>query len=466
MSAVCGSIKRRKKLSEAEKWGVVAFSNSYRDVETKRFPYGTQEEVLKLFSIGKTTLQDTLREYDEKFAECPQCVDLAPQYKGHVGVPSLLTEEVTENIIDLHHLCLMEEDQVSDAEFTLLYNENFGTTFAKSTLQSYMHKLGIVVRSIYLKPTLTLAQKLGRLHFALDLVEHRGHGIYKFIDLKYEVHIDEKWFYVVRLKRKVRLRPEDDLPKAITAQHKSHIPKVMFLSAIGVPQDVLLPDGTTHHFDGKIGIFCFGNYTPAKRRSKNRAAGALVYNDIPVTSQSYLEMLTKPDGVVAKIKEKMFWAKDCAVRIRHDGAKAHTGNGNEAQINVLGHQDGWGIAMHRQIAQSPDTNKNDLCFFASLQKDANKIKKLKKDIPSLIAAVEQAYNEYPCSTLVRVHALQYEIYRQILSCGGGNDYPLPHSGIRQRQNHGEEVADLAVPQTLYQEALGHIAALSALQEAN
>ena len=48
----------------------------------------------------------------------------------------------------------------------------------------------------------------------------------------------------------------------------------------------------------------------------------------------------------------------------------------------------------------------------------------------------------------------------------GNDYPLPHSGIRQRQNHGEEVADLTVPQTLYQEALGHIAALSALPEAN
>jgi hypothetical protein len=120
------------------------------------------------------------------------------------------------------------------------------------------------------------------------------------------VHIDEKWFYVVRLKRKVRLRPEDDLPKAITAQHKSHIPKVMLLSAIGVPQDVLLPDGTTHHFDGKIGIFCFGNYTPAKRRSKNRAAGALVYNDIPVTSQSYLEMLTKQMVLSPRSRKRCF----------------------------------------------------------------------------------------------------------------------------------------------------------------
>ena len=46
-----------------------------------------------------------------------------------------------------------------------------------------------------------------------------------------------------------------------------------------------------------------------------------------------------------------------------------------------------------------------------------------------------------------------------------DDYPLPHSGIRPRQNHGKEVEDLAVPQTLYQEALGHIAALAALQEA-
>ena len=465
MSSGVGQIKKRQKLSEAQKWSVVAYSNFFRDVDTKRFDYRTQSGVLDMFNISKKTLQYTLREYDEKFAESPFSIDLAPQYIGHVGVASSLTDEVTENVIDIHNLCLMEEDGVTDQTFTDIYNENFDTNFSTSTMQRYMNQLGLKVKSMYVKPTLSLVQKIARLRFVIGLIQHCGHGIYRFIDLKYEVHLDEKWFYVVRLKRKVRLLAEDEMPAPITAQHKSPIPKVMFLSAIGAPQDVTMPDGTTHHFDGKIGIFVFGKFTAARRGSKNRAKGAPAFKDIPITCESYLEILTKPDGVLAKIKEKMPWAKGFAIRIRHDGAKPHTGKSNEAKINVAGHQDGWDIAVHRQVVQSPDTNKNDLCFFASLQKDANRIKKLKKDIPSLIAAVLQAYNEYPEATLVRVHALQYEIYRCILEDGGGNGYKLPHSGIRTRQNSGQEVAHLKVPQQLYQDALAHVARLEAIEEA-
>ena len=449
-----------KRLREKDKWNIVAYANLFRDRETKEFAYGAQQEVLNMFSIDRKTLQRVLREYDDKFAENHFDVDLAPRIAGNSGRPSNFTDDVQQNIVDIHNLCLLEEDHVSDEEFTQLYNDNFGTNIAKSTMQQYMAAIGMVVSSAYLKPTLTILQKIARLEFMVGLIQHCGHRIYRFIDLKYEVHVDEKWFYVVRLKRTLRLLPEDERPKPVTIHHKAHIPKVMFLSVIGAPQDYI-HDGTVQHFDGKIGLFVFGKYAPAKRRSKNRAAGTPVFQDIPVTCESYREMFVKPGGVLEKIKEKLFWAKDFAITIRHDGAKPHTGQGNEPFISARGHDDGWDITVRRQTAQSPDMNKNDLCFFASLQKKANQIKKQKKDIPSLIEAVQQAYSDYPEDTLTRVHALQYEIYRSIITCGGGNDYPLSHSGIRERQNSGQEVADLAVPAELYKTALAHIAALSA-----
>ena len=148
MSSGVGQIKKRQKLSEAQKWSVVAYSNFFRDVDTKRFDYRTQSGVLDMFNISKKTLQYTLREYDEKFAESPFSIDLAPQYIGHVGVASSLTDEVTENVIDIHNLCLMEEDGVTDQTFTDIYNENFDTNFSTSTMQRYMNQLGLKVKSM------------------------------------------------------------------------------------------------------------------------------------------------------------------------------------------------------------------------------------------------------------------------------------------------------------------------------
>ena len=57
----------------------------------------------------------------------------------------------------------------------------------------------------------------------------------------------------------------------------------------------------------------------------------------------------------------------------------------------MGAQDGWVIEVHTQPAQFPDMNKNDLCFFCSLQQNANVLKGTSKKVEDLIAAVKQAY---------------------------------------------------------------------------
>ena len=166
-----------------------------------------------------------------------------------------------------------------------------------------------------------------------------------------------------------------------------------------------------------------------------------------------------------KVKaEKTPFAKNLSITLRHDGAKAHTGQGNEAAVNVSGSRDRWEVTIKRQSGQSSDMNKNDLCFFSCLQKAADRIKKKQKDIPSLTEAVYQAYEEYPEDILVYVHALQFKIYRQVLTDSGGNSYNLPHSGIRKRQRGGEPIAGLTVPYDLYQSMLGTAAAYSELSD--
>ena len=64
--------------------------------------------------------------------------------------------------------------------------------------------------------------------------------------------------------------------------------------------------------------------------------------------------------------------------------------------------------------------------------------------------------------LERIDAIQYEIYRQIIDHDGGNDFPMPHSGIRMRQNRGEVVADLKVSDEQYEHLKATISALRQL----
>jgi hypothetical protein len=70
----------------------------------------------------------------------------------------------------------------------------------------------------------------------------------KFKSFQNVVQLDESWFYVMENGRLIRTFPGDELPPPLKAQHKSHIPKVMFLTAIALPR----PE---YEFNGNIGIW-------------------------------------------------------------------------------------------------------------------------------------------------------------------------------------------------------------------
>jgi hypothetical protein len=270
----------------------------------------------------------------------------------------------------------------------------------------------------------------------------RGHGLnlhqHRWKDQFDTVHVDESWFYLNRVDNAVTIIDGVTVPDAPTTQHKSHIPKVMFLVAMARPRT--LPDGT--FFDGKIGMWECTEQVAATRNSVNRPAGTLETKPKSLTAEFYRELFTKEGGVIEKIKEKMPWMSDKILKIQHDGARPHTGQGNEQLISAHANTGTWRIRFVTQPAQSPDLNILDLGLFHSLKIKVNQLKVHAHNIDTLIAKVRQAFNAYDANTLDHIWAHLFNCYDCILTENGGNQYKPPHGGSRRRHRNAPTAVNL------------------------
>lgn len=143
---------------------------------------------------------------------------------------------------------------------------------SKSTLHRRIKEGALRPHSNPLKPHLSEEIKRARLRFCLSMVEPSTLDTEPIFKSMYDcVHIDEKWFYMTKESEKYYLLPEEEEPYR-TCKSKRFITKVMFMAAVARPR--FDADGN-EEFSGKIGIFPFTYKEPAKRNSKNRAAGTL-----------------------------------------------------------------------------------------------------------------------------------------------------------------------------------------------
>lgn len=108
------------------------------------------------------------------------------------------------------------------------------TGVAKTTLHRYLRRGLLRVASSTLRPALTAQQKKMRMKFALSFVARHNNGA-GFDDMYDRVHVDEKWFYLLKLRRRVYLAPAEDAPHG-QVQNKRFIPKLMFLCAVARPR--------------------------------------------------------------------------------------------------------------------------------------------------------------------------------------------------------------------------------------
>jgi hypothetical protein len=262
-------------------------------------------------------------------------------------------------------------------------------------------------------------------------------GTDHFRSVDNDVHVDEKWFYLIMEKGKFLLFTDDELP-AHYAKHKNDIPKVMFLCAVCKPQ--YRPDGS--FMTGLIACEAFTEVVAAKNNSKNRPAGTLEQKPISVTAEVYRRFMR--DKIIPRIRRRLPWKKDEKIIVRHDGAKAHDGKGNNEFFTRWGQLYGWNIVFDTQSPQSPDVNVLDIGVFNGLQAKSEEYRMDSTSVSDLIERVRKTFFNYPAAKLNSCWAVLHEYYRSIVMCHGGNKYSDPHAGIRRRVAKGLDPVNYSI----------------------
>ena len=111
------------------------------------------------------------------------------------------------------------------------------------------------------------------------------------------IHINEKWFYVMKDAQKIWLLLEDGQPGAPEAQSKAFTKKVMFLAAVGRPHK--RPNRT--HFCGLVGIWPFVRECIAARSSMNRATGETESKLISAYGNVWRDMMVEKSSLPSEM---------------------------------------------------------------------------------------------------------------------------------------------------------------------
>ncbi len=257
-------------------------------------------------------------------------------------------------------------------------------------------------------PHLSAQQKQRRLDWAQ---EHSGTDWVDYVD------VDEKWFVSKQLRRCVKIPPGQEPPSDFP-QHKSHIPKVMFLSAVARPRP-------RHKFDGKIGIWRVAVTHTAQKKSKYHNAGDKYQKDATMDHGLFQKMMAQL--VFPAIRKKMSFSKKVTVQV--DGAKPHTGFNTIATLNSTGSTSTPRIEVVCQPAQSPDLNVNDLSFYRGLAAKVKREQRHKKlgDVEGLVKSVKKAWRKYPAKTLTKAFQTKTKVLDLIIANDGGNNFKIPHA---------------------------------------
>ena len=250
---------------------------------------------------------------------------------------------------------------------------------ALSTVQRMLlHRDVCRIHTSSLKPTLTEENKMSRMELDLSFVDKNNTS--KFENMEDLIHIDEKWFYLMKDGQRFIIAADEEEPYR-HVQHKSFLMKIMFLCVVARPRYNTRKNAW---FDGKIGIWPIRKWEPAKRSSKKRAKGTPAWKNQCITWDAYREYLIQK--FLPALKEK--WpTRNRRIRLQQDGAKSHILE-DDVEFKEAVDEIGLNLTMFTQSPNLPDTNILDLGFFRAIQS-------FNDDCPAneeeLIKSVEKAY---------------------------------------------------------------------------
>jgi hypothetical protein len=317
---------------------------------------------------------------------------------------------------------------------------------SRSWVRRNIAKGSIRLGKSVVKPRLSDKNKLLRMRYVLSKVEKED-GIRKFKGFYDHIHIDEKWFYITKVKKQFLLLPEEEVPLR-QVQSKHFITKVMFLAAAARPRKST--ETGQWDFDGKIGIWPFVESVPAKRTSKNRPKGTLETKSVPVTRELYLDFLRFK--LLPAIGEK-FPDLDSPLVVQQDNAGPHV-QANHPDFIEEANSMGINISLRCQPPNSPDFNVLDLGFFNSIQ--SLQQQKSANTIDELIEHVIDAYYEVKPDTLNKVWLTLMSCMEESLWVDGSNNYVIPHLKKNLFAATGELPDRLELSDNIYAFSLSYI----------
>ncbi|KAH9153421.1 hypothetical protein AeRB84_004326, partial [Aphanomyces euteiches] len=244
------------------------------------------------------------------------------------------------------------------------------------------------------------ANKLAPVKWALDHVRNRG-GLY-IDDMMDVVHIDEKWFFMTKLKTNYYLAPDEEPPHR-TERSKQHITKVMFMVAVARPR---WDEATQTWFDGKIGVWPFVIEVPAGE----------------VHQQGNIQGHASHQSYTSNQKKVATWIYKKRV-ILQDNARPHVAAFDD-DVSAACTDSEWNMIVRNQPPNSPDMNVLDLGFFRAIQS-------LQENCHShymmeIIDAVNSAWRDVEARALNNNFFTLQACLQEVLRIEGDNKYKIPH----------------------------------------
>ncbi|XP_021850422.1 uncharacterized protein [Spinacia oleracea] len=299
-----------------------------------------------------------------------------------------------------------------------------------------------------MKPSLTNGNLKERLKWRLGALDQNTGGFNHMYNI---IHLDEKWFYMTKGTQRYYLLP-NDLGPYRSCKSKRFITKVMFLCAVARPR--FNANGECI-FDGKVGMFPFVKWVPAKRRSSNRPAGTLELKPVTsVTKETYRNMLIRQ--VIPTIMQKWPTDDQGLIYLQQDNARPHI------QVNDTEWMEAVQLSNKqlRLIFQPPnslDMNVLDLGFFRAIQslKDQNSPRNTKE----LVKNVKDAFKEFCPIKGNKVFLSLQLVLIEVMRVKGSNNYLQKHVGKEPLERQGILPVIYSPPPTLIEECLAYVQAM-------
>jgi hypothetical protein len=396
--------------------------------KNSKLDHGAVGLVAKQFKVSRVTVSSIWKRGRESVAEDGGGAMVVSHRKKNCGRK---LKDYSQQLANLSSIPLNER--------TCYRSTSASTGIPMTRLHSMVKKGGIRRHSSAVKPVLTDANKQFRIQYAINNINMDRRLFDTMMDV---VHVDEKWFDMKQVNKTYFLAPGEPDPYR-AAKSKRYIEKVMFLAAVARPR---FDTTRNSHFDGKLGIFPFTTMVPAQRSSRNRPAGTLEMKPMSVTKEVYRDFIC--NKVIPAIQQK--WPlchRSVAIKIQQDNAKPHLIRNDDPQLQAAVAATGMNITLINQPPNSPDTNVLDLGYFNAIQ--SLQQKKHTNTIPELVKAVEDSFVELDRHTLNKVFLTHQQVLEQIILCGGGNNYKLPHMGKERLLRQGQLPVSIGVSDELH-----------------